>query len=130
MRPGVPRGFTLVDLMIALTLIAILMGLASVEFEKMLARTRRTEAVLGLQSVWTAQTAYLANEGRYANTFDALGGLPIEGATRISAATAKTRRYTFHISQPWGPRSFYCVAAGQLDPDPWPDLLVIEEGRR
>jgi prepilin-type N-terminal cleavage/methylation domain-containing protein len=130
MRGRPCTGFTLVDVMISLTVIAILASLASQEFDRMIARTRRTEAVVGLHAVWTAQTAFRANEGRYAKTFDDLGGLPVQGAQRLSAATAKARRYTFHISQPWGPQSFYCVAAGQLDPDPWPDILTIEEGRR
>lgn len=125
-----PRGFTLVDVMIVIAIISVFTGLATQEFGKGLARARRTEAVLGLQAVWAAQTGYFASEGHYAATFDALGGLPMEGATRISPATARTRKYTFHLSQPWGPNSFYCVAAGQLDPDPWPDILVIEEGRR
>jgi prepilin-type N-terminal cleavage/methylation domain-containing protein len=125
-----PRGFTLIDLMIVIAIISVLTGLASQEFDKMLARARRTEAVVGLQAVWAAQAAYYASEGHYASTFDALGGLPMHGATRISPATARTRKYSFHLSQPWGAASFYCVAAGQLDPDPWPDILVIEEGRR
>jgi len=125
-----PRGFTLIDLMIVIAIISVLTGLASQEFDKMLARARRTEAVVGLEAVWAAQSAYFASEGHYAATFDALGGLPMHGVTRISPATARTRKYTFHLSQPWGPGSFYCVAAGQLDPDPWPDILVIEEGRR
>jgi len=123
-------GFTLIDVMIALAVLAILAGLASQEFDRMLARTRRTEAVVGLHAVWTAQTAYRVNEGHYAKTFDDLGGMPLQGILRVSPATAKSSRYTFHLSQPWGPQSFYCVAAGQLDPDPWPDILTIEEGRR
>jgi prepilin-type N-terminal cleavage/methylation domain-containing protein len=123
-------GFTLIDVMIVLAVIAILAGLASQEFDRMLNRTRRTEAVVGLHAVWTAQTAYRVNEGHYAKTFDDLGGMPLQGILRVSPATAKSSRYTFHLSQPWGPQSFYCVAAGQLDPDPWPDILTIEEGRR
>lgn len=125
----VPRGFTVIDLMIVIAVISVLSALATQEFDKALARARRTEAVLGLQAVWAAQTGYFASEGHYAGTFDALGGLPVEGATRVSPATVRARKYTFHLSQPWGAASFYCVAAGQLDPDPWPDILVIEEGR-
>jgi prepilin-type N-terminal cleavage/methylation domain-containing protein len=48
------RGFTLIDVMIALAVIAILASLASPEFDTMLARTRRTEAVVGLHALWTA----------------------------------------------------------------------------
>jgi type IV pilus assembly protein PilE len=123
-------GFTLIDVMISLTVVAVLAGLAMQEFDRMLLRTRRTGAVLALHAVWTAQTAYHANEGHYAKTFDDLGGIPVSGVTRVSPATARSDRYTFHMSQPWGVQSFYCVAAGQLDPDPWPDILTIEEGRR
>jgi len=124
------RGFTTIDLMIVIAILSVLTGLALPEFDKMLARSRRTEAVLGLEAVWAMQSGYFASEGHYAGTFDALGGIPVHGAARISPSTARTARYTFHLSQPWGPNSFYCVAAGQLDSDPWPDILTIEEGRR
>jgi prepilin-type N-terminal cleavage/methylation domain-containing protein len=129
-HPSMRRGFTLIDVMIAIAIAAVLAAIASQEFEKMLSKARRTEAVVGLHALWTAETAYHIHAGRYASTFDALGGFPLEGIQRISPATAKARLYTFHLSQPWGQQSFYCVAAGQLDPDPWPDLLTIEEGRQ
>ncbi len=130
MRCAAPKGFTLIDVMIAVAVVAVLASLAAEEFDHMLGKARRTEAVVGLHALWTAQTAYRAHAGQYAATFDALGGFPLAGAVRVSAATAKGKRYTFHVSQPWGPQSFYCVAAGQLDSDPWPDILTIEEGRQ
>ena len=67
MRCLAPRGFTLIDVMIAVAVLAILVGLAAQEFDHMLAKARRTEAVVGLQALWTAQAAYRADPTGLAN---------------------------------------------------------------
>jgi prepilin-type N-terminal cleavage/methylation domain-containing protein len=54
-------GFTLIDVMISLTVLAVLASLATQEFDRMLLRTRRTGAVVALHAVRTAQTI---EEGR------------------------------------------------------------------
>lgn len=123
-----PRGFTLIDVMITVALIGILSALASENLDLLLMRAKRTEAVLGLNSVWLAEKTYYANEGHYAGTFDLLGS-PIEGGVTLSPVSVRGQQYTYHLARPWGDSSFYCAAVGNIDQDPWPDVVTIEEGR-
>ena len=89
-------------------------------------RAKRTEAVAGLEALWTAQRDYYSEHGVYAASFKQLA-FEINGGTLQSPTQYTGGRYTYQLSQPWGATSFYCIATAQLDADPWPDILEIYE---
>lgn len=120
------RGFTLIELMLVVTIIGLLATIAVPEFDSYVMRAKRTEAVAGLEALWTAQRDYYAEHGVYAASFKQLA-FEINGGTLQSPTQYTGGRYTYQLSQPWGATSFYCIATAQLDADPWPDILEIYE---
>lgn len=121
-----PRGFTVIDLLIALAILGVLFALSLTAYEKSVARSKRVEAFTVLAGIYQAQAGYIAEHEEFAPTFDDLG-FGITGGERISATAVKGKRYTFKLSRPEGRRSFYVVAMGDLDGDQWPDVVTMSE---
>ncbi|MDP1823761.1 MAG: prepilin-type N-terminal cleavage/methylation domain-containing protein [Archangium sp.] len=126
MRRKSPRGFTLIEAMFAVAIVAILALISINEFSGQVMLAKRTEAIAGLSSLWAAQQLHYSETGIYAATFNPLAW-DVPGGKRISATVYKGGRYTYQLSQPWGSTSFYCIATAQLDADPWPDILEVYE---
>lgn len=112
--------------MLAVSLIGLLAALAIPQYDVFVAQAKRTEAIVGLENLWTAQRSFYAANGRYASSFEQLD-FQLNGGQRVSATEYKGNRYTYQLSQPWGDTSFYCLAVAQLDADPWPDIIEIYE---
>lgn len=112
--------------MLVVAIIGLLVTLSVNEFGSQIMFAKRTEAVTGLSTLWTAQQVHYMEYGEYASTFNQLG-FEIEGGTRLSPTSYKGGRYTYQLSQPWGATSYYCIATAQLDADPWPDILEVYE---
>lgn len=126
MRRTPPRGFTLMELMLSLVILAILGTIAVNEFRTQVMLARRTEAIEGLAALWTAQQLQYSERGSYASVFPQLA-FGTERGVLLSPTSYKGGRYTYQLSQPWGSTSYYCIATAQLDADPWPDILEIYE---
>ena len=90
MEDGRKKGFTLIELMIALVIIAILAAIAIPQYNKYLARTQVAEAFVLLGSVKQALTLYYQENGVFPTQpqhwarHDALG-IPRRGQYRNSA---------------------------------------------
>jgi prepilin-type N-terminal cleavage/methylation domain-containing protein len=121
------RGFTLVELLVVVAIVGTLAAVAIQQGGDYTARSRRVEAYLVLNALYSAQLIYFGRTDKYAASFSELG-FTLDGGTNISPTEIKGRTYTFTISQPWGPVSFYCMASANLDSDDWPDVLVITQG--
>lgn len=122
-------GYTLIELMITVVIVSLLATLSVNEFDAQVKYAKRTEAIVGLGALWRAQRAYFQAHGTYAGSFQQLDW-SIEGGQAQSATRYTGKRYTYQLSQPWGPGSFYCVGTAQLDADVFPDILeVFEDGR-
>lgn len=71
--PGPPhprasdRGFTLLEVMIAVVVVAILAMIALPAYQDSIRKSRRSEAVTALMAVQQAQERWRANHSRYAN---------------------------------------------------------------
>lgn len=121
-------GYTLVDVMIVTVIMSVLSSVAINRYQQYVARAKRPEAVMTFRALAAAQREHLVTRGKYAGTFDALG-FRVEGGARISPTEIQGRRYNFRLIQDDGPRSWYCLAAGDIDGDPFLDMLAASSPR-
>lgn len=121
-------GYTLVDVMIVTLILGVIAGLGFNQYSKYVARSKRPEAVMAFRALAAQQREYLLTHGRYAGTFDALG-FNVEGGMRISPTEVQGRRYSYRLIQDDGPRSWYCVATGNIDGDQFLDILGARNPR-
>lgn len=126
MRRNASRGFTLIELMLTVAIMGLLATISVNEFGSQVMVAKRVEAITGLGALYTAQHLHYMEHGRYAGAFSELA-FEVNGGMQLSPTSYRGVRYTYQLSQPWGERSFYCIATAQLDGDPWPDILEIYE---
>jgi prepilin-type N-terminal cleavage/methylation domain-containing protein len=122
----VRRGFSLIELVIAIAILSILVALGSRRYLGIQARARRGEAQLALATLFDAQGAYYAGHEAYAGTFDELT-YQLDGATAVGPDKIATGNYSYQLSQPWGATSYFCSATNTYPAD-WPDVLILAEG--
>lgn len=73
------RGFTLVELMVAASVVAVLSGLALPSFEAPLHKARRTDALVSMMQIQSAQERFRSNGTSY-------GSLTEIGMAEVSAS--------------------------------------------
>ena len=69
------HGFTLIELMIVVVIIAFLAALAVPQYFKYQAKARQAEVAVMLASLHTAMQAYYAEHGEYTNVLSGEGGI-------------------------------------------------------
>ena len=121
-------GYTVADLMTVVVIIGILASVSINQYNKFIARSRRPETVMAFRSIASAQREYLLTHGTYAGTFSALG-FNVERGAQISPTEIQGFSYNYRILQDDGPRSWYVVATGNIDGDPFPDIIAASNPR-
>ena len=119
------HGFSLIEVMLVLTTMAVLASLGLQTFKGYIARTRRTEAILTLRAIADAQKAHHTIHGEYSGSFQDLR-FSLDTGGRVSPTQINGTHYTYVLSQPTGPDSWYCVATGNIDGDAWLDIFAIQ----
>lgn len=121
-------GFTVLDVMVVTLIIGVLASLGLNQYSKYVARAKRPEAIMAFRAIAAQQREYLLTEGTYAGTFEALG-FNIEGGAPVSPTEIQGRRYNYRLIQDDGPRSWYVVATGNIDGDPFLDIIAASNPR-
>ena len=87
-RSQSPNGFTLMELLIVISIMLILMLLAIPNFNRMKISVNEKSAINSLQVIYKDQTSYSTDypQNGYACTLQALGGDPKSGAPTPAAA--------------------------------------------
>ncbi len=132
---GTKHGFTLIELMVVVAIIGILTAVALPKMWQYPMKAKRTEAVLGLKGIYSAQKDYFVENSEYTDSFDLLG-FSIRGGSRISESVIKGDRYTYrlmlvtdYLGRTAG--NYRAVAwSTELDSDDFLDVLIIENDIR
>src|SRR5256885_499877 len=88
MKKLVQKGFTLVELMIVVAIIAILASIAIPNFLKFQARAKQSEAKANLKAIFTAQKAFFQEKDRFSTMTGEVGFEP-----------ERNNRYAYFLDQ-------------------------------
>lgn len=142
-------GFSLIELMIVVSIIALLAMISVPSFMKFLAKAKRTEAYMNLSSLYAAQKAYWAENGTYTTTLNGPSGAGwkpegymvggknekfnytygfASGAEGVNYFTGKLETPASYLSAGRADaKSFIIVAAGDVMGSGKPDILTVDE---
>lgn len=133
-------GFSLIELMIVVAIIAFLAMIAVPNYNRYLAKAKRAEAYMQLSSLYAAQKAHQAEQGRYSNQLTGQGGIGWEpegnfyytygfpGQEGVNYFTGKLGTSSSYLSNAHADgNSFVAVAAGDIDGDGYPDIIAVDQ---
>lgn len=128
------KGFTLIELMIVVAIIAFLAMVAIPSFKQFLAKAKRTEAYMNLNALATAEKIYWAEHGTYSTDLNALGWKP-EGQIQYSygfsggqGTSSVTGALGASVSGGSASKDgFVAIAAGDIDGDGQLDIISIDQ---
>ncbi|MCL4229405.1 prepilin-type N-terminal cleavage/methylation domain-containing protein [Candidatus Dependentiae bacterium] len=144
----VRKGFTLVELMVVVAIIAFLSLIAVPNFMRYLAKAKRIEAYMNLSSLCLAQKTYFAEHGTYSSQLqgaDGIGWKPegykgggkqesfyytygFPGAEGQNHFTGKLETALSDLSSAYANKEgFMAYAVGDIDGDGEPDVLAIDQ---
>lgn len=132
----VRRGFSLIEVMVVIAIIAFFAVLALPNFMTFLAKAKRSEAHIHLRALYMLEKAYFAEHGTYTGQ--------LQGAQSLNWKPEGTVNYTYgfpgsavvgELQTPAGAlqgafasnQAFTIAAAGDIDNDGEPDVLTINE---
>lgn len=143
------KGFTLIELMIVVAIIAFLSVIAVPNFFKFLAKAKRTEAYMNLHSIHTAQKVYWSEHGEYTTQLAGNAGAGWQPEGYSGGGASEKFYYTYGFAQGAEGASFFtgklgaassqmsmtradktgfvAAAVGDIDGDGQPDVLTINE---
>lgn len=122
-------GFTLIELMIALAIAAIVMSFAVASYRGQVQRSHRIEAVHALLAAAAEQEKFHLAHGRYGDRLDATAGSEPPGLPVASS----TPRGRYRLAVEFADAAQFRVSATPVDdhPDPLCARLTLDEsGRR
>lgn len=142
-------GFTLIELMVVVSIIAFLAVVSVPNFMRFLAKSKRAEAYMNLGALHTAQKAHWAEHGKYSDVLMGQGGIGWQpdgysgggrgenfyytygfpGAEGKNYFTGKLETPASHLSgvASAGQHTFVIVAVGDIMGNGKPDIMTINE---
>jgi type IV pilus assembly protein PilE len=118
------RGFSLIELVIALAIVAILAAIAFPSYATYMRKSVRADAQAFISDAANRQQQYLADRRQYAASMAALN---------VSTPASLSGKYTFVIAAADGPPPTFTItgtAAGDQVHDACPTLTVDSAGNR
>jgi prepilin-type N-terminal cleavage/methylation domain-containing protein len=93
-RTNRPEGFSLLEVMIVLTIMGVLIAMAAPTFQRSLEQARADVAGANLRAIWSAQRLYWLENHSYTNDLNQLQSLGLLDPTIVAATTV----YTYAIT--------------------------------
>ena len=129
-RPALPRGFTLIEVMIAVAIVAILAGIAYPSYLDYLARSRRAEAQsLVMQASQWMERFYSENNSYLQNT----AGVQVTDATQFPARFSQspasgTASYTIAVAATATTYTITATRSGKMINDKCGNFQITHTG--
>lgn len=142
------KGFTIIELMIVIAIIALLAMISIPSFTRFLGKAKRAEAYMNLHALYAAEKSYWAEHGTYSSVLSGPEGIGWQpegyhgggqtenfyytygfssGAEGASHFTGKLNTSSAHLSQSFANQDgFLIVAAGDILNNGKPDILAID----
>ena len=133
-------GFSLIELMVVVAIMAFLAMIAIPNFTRFLAKAKRAEAYMNLHSIYAAEKAYFAEHGKYSDALWGEGsiGWKPEGKTYYTYGFAGAEGRNNFVGKLGTPsaqlqgsradgKGFVAVAAGDIDGDGNADVISVDE---
>lgn len=134
------RGFSLLELMIVIAIIAFLSMIALPNLMHFLAKSKRTEAYTVLRSLYIAQKTYWLDHNKYTTNLSGANslnwksegilhytyGFPGTEGTNYVTGSLKTPSSALQAAQA-SDKGFTIAAAGDIDGDGKPDVITIDQ---
>lgn len=133
-------GFSLIELMVVIAIIAFLAMIAVPNFNRFIAKAKRAEAYMNLNAIYAAQKAYWAEHGTYSDQLNGVGSIGWKpegnfyytygfiGSPGRNNFVGKLNTSTTHLQLGKATNTgFIAVAAGDIDGDGTPDILTVDE---
>lgn len=135
-RTGI-KGFTLIELMIAVAIIGILAAIAIPSYLNFQAKTKRTEVKTNLGAIHGAQVSYYSENNIFSNDFNQIRWVPVGSNYYYSYSvdTAKTQIFGKGDPVPAGVNpgadniSFSAYGWGNIDNDSILDIWKIDASK-
>lgn len=126
------HGFTLIELMVVISIIGVLSAVALPGYQAYVWRSKRNEAYLNLNGIYKSQKTYFNEFNRYGSTFEEIG-FEIGGGVLLDPTTLQSKYYTYTLEafsvNGVANANYSAVATGDLDPsDAMLDIIMIEGG--
>lgn len=110
------QGFTLIEVMVVVAVIAILSAIAIPSYTQYVTKARRSDARVSLMKLAQLQEAYYSSNNQYALTFTNLLTASTEGFTSVSGTTLISLQTYYSISlSPAATRNFTLTATPTTD---------------
>lgn len=145
------EAFSLIELMIVVAIIAFLAMVSVPTFTRFLAKAKRAEAYMNLNSIYAAQKAHWAEQGSYSSVLNGQGGVGWKPEGYSGGGAGENFYYTYgfggsegsnyftgklgtsssHLARASaGKNGFVAVAAGDIMGKGKPDILTIDENSK
>ena len=128
------RGVTLIELLIVVTILAILSSLAVGSYRRYMLRANRVEATATLLRIQVAQEKHFLQFNNYANDTATMIADPNAGGLGIAATTTASGSYTIGLAAGATAGSTYLATAtaiaGQTQDTNCPSFTVNDQNQR
>lgn len=143
------HGFTLIELMIVVAIIAFLAVVSVPNFTRFLAKAKRAEAYMNLSSIYAAQKVHWAEHGTYSTVLSGPGGIGWKPEGYSGGGANEKFNYTYGFAQGTEGQNYFTgklgtssthlnlakadesgfvvIAAGDIDGDGEPDILAVDQ---